>query len=348
MPTIRLSKIKVRRGTDSQRRQTVFDQGELVHTIDTGRLFVGTGTLSGGIAAGNKIHKITSYYSLSTLNAEVGDMARLGTILYQLVDPDYTNIANWESLEISLTIAANSISASHISPNSFSNGLSSTASTVRLNFNTTQFALSNDNLIIKPEGISQAEIDDATTFNATIVRSNSNLFGVASSFFQTGFDVTSYPTELYTTVAGLGDTSMWLDGRLLKSTTDNGGLSSVILLPKISSDRYGRVQSLEPAIYSTLMSISDINGADVTVNGFPNQTLSALSSFSYKPTAFNPYTVTVAVSTLTAFAVNESPGSEGDLLVVTLSAAGFITFEGGFSSRTGQPIARFAIPIYNY
>lgn len=343
MPTIKISKIKVRRGTDSQRRQTIFDQGELVHTIDTGRLFVGTGTLSGGVAAGNKIHKRTSYASLSDLNAETGDMARVGTTLYQLVDPNYTNLTNWESLAISLTIEANSISASHISPNTFSNGLSATSSTVKLNYNTTQFDISAYNLIIKPSGVSQVEINAPATFDTTIIRNGSNLFGVPSAMFKDGFDTTSYP-ELYTVIAGIGDESMRIENRTLKTTSVNHGLSSTILLPKMSSDIYGRIQSLEPAIYSTLMGISDIVGPVVTVNGFPNQTLSSYTTFAAEG-AFEPYTVSVALSTLNAFAVSETDGS---LEAVVLSSAGYITFDGGFSSKTGQPIARFAIPIYNY
>jgi hypothetical protein len=96
------------------------------------------------------------------------------------------------------------------------------------------------------------------------------------------------------------------------------------------------------------MGITDYASPNVTVNGWPNQTLSSLSTFAPSLTAFDSYTITTAISTLSAFAVSETPGYEGSVEVVVLSSAGFITFEGGFSSRTGQPIARFAIPIYNY
>lgn len=44
-------KIQVRRGTDAQRQGVVFDQGELVWTIDTKKLYVGDGETAGGIEA---------------------------------------------------------------------------------------------------------------------------------------------------------------------------------------------------------------------------------------------------------------------------------------------------------
>ena len=81
MPNIIISKIKTRRGPDSQRRQVIFDQGELVSTTDTNRLFIGTGNTLGGFVVGSKYHNpITSISSLSTINAEKGDRIDVNTI----------------------------------------------------------------------------------------------------------------------------------------------------------------------------------------------------------------------------------------------------------------------------
>ena len=51
----RITKFKLRRGTDDQRKTVVFEEGELVYTTDTNRIYVGTGFTSGGIIVANTI-----------------------------------------------------------------------------------------------------------------------------------------------------------------------------------------------------------------------------------------------------------------------------------------------------
>jgi len=50
----RIGKIKVRRGTDSQRKLVTFEEGELVYSIDKQRLYIGNGTERGGILVSNR------------------------------------------------------------------------------------------------------------------------------------------------------------------------------------------------------------------------------------------------------------------------------------------------------
>ena len=52
MPDIEIVKLKLRRGTDSQRENVVLEQGELGYTTDSKRVFVGDGFLSGGNVVG--------------------------------------------------------------------------------------------------------------------------------------------------------------------------------------------------------------------------------------------------------------------------------------------------------
>jgi len=54
MADISIVKIKVRRGTDSDRRRVILDEGELGFTTDTQRFFVGDGGTLGGINIANK------------------------------------------------------------------------------------------------------------------------------------------------------------------------------------------------------------------------------------------------------------------------------------------------------
>lgn len=51
----RITKFKLRRGLDAQRKTVVFEEGELVYTTDTNRIYVGTGFTSGGIVVANSI-----------------------------------------------------------------------------------------------------------------------------------------------------------------------------------------------------------------------------------------------------------------------------------------------------
>lgn len=94
-PKVTISKIKFRRGTDNQRKQLVFDQGEPVFTIDTKRLFVGNGVYQGGVVVGSKIHPPTSYHQLSNIPAEVGDMVYADNIAYQLTATNPTVVSSW-------------------------------------------------------------------------------------------------------------------------------------------------------------------------------------------------------------------------------------------------------------
>ena len=54
MADITIVKLKVRRGTDAQRKTIVLDQGEVGYTLDTKRLFVGDGSKLGGNVVGKQ------------------------------------------------------------------------------------------------------------------------------------------------------------------------------------------------------------------------------------------------------------------------------------------------------
>ena len=96
-PDIKVIKLKVRRGSDAERRQIKLDQGELGFTTDTQRLFVGNGVDTGGIVVGNKVYAPVNntYNHLSTINAQVGDIQPLSGVSYQLIGTDYTQLSNW-------------------------------------------------------------------------------------------------------------------------------------------------------------------------------------------------------------------------------------------------------------
>lgn len=76
MATVNIVKIKVRRGTDSERHQIILDQGELGYTTDPSsqRLFVGDGVTVGGIPCSNKLYMGPMNNLSNFATAQVGDV----------------------------------------------------------------------------------------------------------------------------------------------------------------------------------------------------------------------------------------------------------------------------------
>lgn len=76
MATISVVKIKVRRGTNSDRQLIVLDSGELGYVTDTEsrRLFVGDGSTRGGNPAGIKFYAANVANTLTVATAQVGDI----------------------------------------------------------------------------------------------------------------------------------------------------------------------------------------------------------------------------------------------------------------------------------
>ena len=88
MANITIVKLKVRRGSDAQRKDIVLDQGEIGYTLDTRRLFVGDGSTYGGQSVGTKnIGPFALDSSLGPDNSpgmQVGDIGYSNNKLYIL------------------------------------------------------------------------------------------------------------------------------------------------------------------------------------------------------------------------------------------------------------------------
>jgi hypothetical protein len=68
----RIGKIKLRRGTDLQRKNVILEEGEFVYTFDKQRLFIGDGQTVGGILVSSR-NFITNAYGIPQ-KAEYGDI----------------------------------------------------------------------------------------------------------------------------------------------------------------------------------------------------------------------------------------------------------------------------------
>jgi len=97
MPAQTIIKLKIRRGTDSQRKVVILEQGELGYTTDTARVFVGDGTTYGGRPVGSVIHNpVSNSLSRNTVSRAVqNDVVFTGSLMYQLTGTDYSNLTHW-------------------------------------------------------------------------------------------------------------------------------------------------------------------------------------------------------------------------------------------------------------
>ena len=191
---IEISKIKARRGTDTQRKLVSLDQGEFAYTIDTKRLFVGDGVNLGGMVVGNKIHPpILNYASLSNVNSQVGDVVPVNKIFYQLTSPDYTNLSNWESFRFNvnsvifsfdssntLQMNQSALSAIYIDPGTVSNGLTIKSGILQTDFQPKSLELSAFKLSLKANGINEREIN-TTSFINGLSGGSGNKIGIKSN-----------------------------------------------------------------------------------------------------------------------------------------------------------------------
>jgi hypothetical protein len=340
MPNIEIAKLKTRRGTNNQRKRVIFDQGEIVSTVDTNRLFLGTGTLSGGVVIGSKVHQpITNYSSLSNIAAEVGDLAYANNIFYQLTASPPSNINNWMSTGIKLdsglfsydsdnTLRLNlsSLSAVHINPLTVSNGIKISGGILQSNFNTKSLEISSYQLSLKANGIDERELN-STTFGYGISGGSGTkvVLDVNPSQFRFNGDTLNLTNS--TSISAVDNSSLILSSGVI--SVNNNGASGSYQWPRIVVDTFGRVTTAESSILDVLTGNASLSSYN------RNNSLSAI---------YNGDSMGLSSIAITRFTALSSDGTS----IIHLSSAGFITFEGGTTTRSGTSVGRFAIPIYRY
>lgn len=211
--TTTVTKIKVRRGTDLQRREVVFDSGELAYVVDAGsrRLFVGDGIVHGGVSVGMKFYSGNRALSANSfMYSQIGDIiydtAKKGLFVLSGSDsfgfPDYSNLDAYQNISTQvdnsaleydgtgqLTVKTSGISARHIDSSAFS--------------------LESGFLREVPNGAFKINID-----NSSIMFDLSGKISVDPRRIRWSLLPTSYP--------GTGTNKMWID-------VVNGGVVKVAL-----------------------------------------------------------------------------------------------------------------------
>lgn len=94
MPDIKIVKIKLRRGSELQRKLVTFDQGELGYVTDSKRVFVGDGTTVGGTVVGSRFFTPIASNRVG-LAAYAGDVVVENNLMYQLTGTLATQTSAW-------------------------------------------------------------------------------------------------------------------------------------------------------------------------------------------------------------------------------------------------------------
>lgn len=363
MPEFFISKVKFRRGTNNQRVTTRLDQGEPAYTIDTNRLYIGNGVLSGGISVTQKNHTpLTNYSSLSNTYSEVGDIASIDNIWYQLTANPYTNIANWGRIATkvsqefeydsfsTINLKLSSLSASKINPSTVTNGLFINDGKLQVNYNSNFFGLSSNKLSLNANSITTRELL-SSSFGNGLSGGNNNIIQLRidpNNFTFVGGVLTANYTSLYNTISSFSGKSKFFAPvtvySSLTSLSANGGDISTF------DGILYQMNGSSSAVLSAWENISDRKAvqrsAFTTLTG--NSTLNATNSLSSIFNGTPSHTITGAIPglQLTRFEAISSNGVS--TVTITLSSAGFLAYEGDFTSKTGQPFGRFAIPIFAY
>jgi len=167
MANITIVKLKVRRGSDDQRKQITLDQGEVGYTLDTRRLFVGDGITLGGRVIGNtSIGPFSDIANLGPANSpglQVGDIGYANSKLYRLTSFNYDdalsgyayigNLPDNSTLEFGagddenkLIVKKNpgGLNASHFAGNFFGDGLLSAGEILQPSLDARYLFLSGD------------------------------------------------------------------------------------------------------------------------------------------------------------------------------------------------------------
>lgn len=373
MADIKIVKLKIRRGTDSQRRTTLLDQGELGYTTDTKRLFVGNGVLSGGLNLNTKAHPpLTNYTSLSNLNAETGDLVMANNLVYQLTGTNYSVLSGWANVSQRFNSTQFSYNASNVvsipfggldpqvlDPAGVGGGLVVDGLGLYAALNST-LTLTADQIGIANGGVGPIQLNSSAAGTA-LSGGNGVPFGVRfdpSTLYLKGGNtlaVSAFPAGSVT-FSSL-DPSWFGTGLIVD--TPNQRVTTVVSdvdSSTIFKDITGRISLLAGGIPATneLPYIqSDVYGRVILNRSSIYDTVSCLSStdmgplssiFNGTPSQSLSGGIGVPITTFTVLSSNATGTT-----ALTLSSAGFILFQGNTTARKdGKYVGRFAIPVFAY
>ena len=183
MASVSIVKLKVRRGTDVERRQIVLDSGELGYTLDEKRLFVGDGFTIGGNSVATRVVVADISSAVTYQNACIGDIicdyntSLMYTVCaidtettpypyiysFALLGPRPDNIFLTYSPTGKFTIKSNSITENYISSSSLTGVLSGgNGEKIRVNYDNSKITAVNGRLTVSESSLNLALLDGST------------------------------------------------------------------------------------------------------------------------------------------------------------------------------------------
>lgn len=165
-----------------------------------------------------------------------------------------------------------------------------------------------------------------TNVNDTMTITPQGEIGVNTDIFGTGLYYNTLTRTLTSNIASVDGVSIVRNPNDGSIKVTDGITPSTAILSKTTIDQFGRTTAQQSSIFSALTGNSSTNS---------NNSLSAI--FNGSIVANVPG---LSITTFTAISANGT--------TLTLSSAGFITFEGPSTTQQGQTIGRFAIPIFAY
>lgn len=356
MPDITLVKLKIRRGTDSQRKSVVLEQGELGYATDTQRVFVGNGVVYGGTPVGSVIYPPTIIPNnrINQIGAQIGDLIYDNSILWQLSGTGYNKLSSWGNVSTrgdeiyigyngynKLTLKTGSIGPDKLSDNVvYSQGglVLNQLQGLSANIDTAYLAINSNKITIKSisaDKISSKALGrglrggDGATLSLDV---DSNLFGYTSN--------TLLLTALPSNVVTVNSLSSTFVGNGLQ--IQGGGISTIIQNYDNNSFNVDiQTLRLRPITTESTTSFSNITynefGQIINDDSAIFETLScsntgALSTFNgnWDQTTFSNQTLLTAIST----------NPDNNTAIAVLSSAGFMSIQ--------TKLGLFAVPIFKY
>jgi len=357
MPDITIIKLKIRRGTDAQRREIVLEQGELGYTTDTQRVFIGDGNTAGGTSIGTTIHSPTRTSNLRTsiVNAIKGDIVSDNSLLYQLTGTNYALSAQWAfigpkvdnntleySADNSLIVKDGGITSNKLASTSIGGGLSTGTSGLVINVDGSTLIVTATNKLSVNQ-IDQRHIATASLGNGIkggsgeiiSIKADNSLFGFNSGVLT----LTAIPLGTVTTASlstGSRGSSLKIVGEKLETsiravdstlqlTSDTGtiGLKNIIdsqstFFQNVSFNAKGQIVNLTPCITTVLSGSS--TGSLSVFNGKLGQS------------AFTNQTLIPVIS-------SNAAGTSS--VTITLTSAGYIFLTTSNYGKIAIPVAKY-------
>ena len=353
MPDITIIKLKVRRGTDAQRKTVTLEQGEVGYTTDTKRVFVGDGTVLGGNIIGNIVHSpLTTPGARTGLTTAVkGDLVYENNLLYQLSGTNYNQISAWgfvgprtdEStltyFGSNLSIKDNGITGTKFAASAASNGLIATTSNgIAANVDNITLTVTSSNVLsvgsIDQKNISSSALGDGLqggSGTVISVNADASYFGFNSAILT----LTALPPSTVTLATlnpSLTGAGLQITGSQLQTVVqDVDGVtlervSNIARLKSIGSAGYAPFSNIYYNQYGQITSLSSTIVNDLSCGRATTDRLSVFNGNVFQ-TTFSNQTIIPVIS-------SESWGTA----TINLTSAGYIIIDTGVYGTLAIPV----------